>query len=686
MSTRMKNYKFQGYFRAVLWIISFVIMGSVSAQIAKTQVVQLQAKALSDGSIRLEWPMQTFTGNYVVYKRDPSMTIGTWSSAIATVDASATSYIDKTTKIGDECEYLVAKVENSKTAALGYIQSGNKLKPVANRGSIILLIDSSYLSALAVEISQLETDLMATGWITYKLFAGRNEKVIDVKDRISKFMDSKVERPNSLYILGHVPVPYSGYFSKTGDRPPPDGHIEGSGDHTGAWPADVYYGDFAGIYTDRSVTCTTGSDPRNHNIPKDGKFDQCNTYENIELEIGRVDFFNMPVFGGNDTQLTREYLNRVHKWRSNEIPYVSRALIDNNFTGLNLASTGYHNLPTFVGIDSVFDDRDYFTAQTQGNYLWSYGCGAGSYTSCSGVGSSNDFYNNKASFNNIFTLLAGSFFGDWDSRNNLMRSSLAAGSLACAWGGIPKWYLHHMAMGYTIGLGAKLTQNNFQGYFDGSFNVSGRGVHIALLGDPALTMIPVSPVNNLKATSDNGSVKLTWNKATGKVDGYYIYLYNKTTGKFTLASEIRCPNQVSFTTDTFYQDNCNWSSGNYTYAVRTMSITETGSGTYENLSMASFADVSHTNNTTVKNTQSITVYPNPAIGAINIHGVNLDNVESINLYSMDGRLIVSLDKKTVVNQLNQALIQIPTDKIGSGIFNLTITDTLNSTNISVFVP
>lgn len=678
--------KFTRQLGRVILIISLIIFKSVDAQIAKTQVVQLQAKALSDGSIRLEWPMQTFTGNYVIYKRNPNMTIGTWSSAIATVDASSNSYVDKTTKIGDECEYLVAKVENSKTSALGYIQSGNQLKPVANRGSIILLIDSSYISALSIEINQLEEDLMASGWITYKLFAGRNEKASVVKDRISKFMDSKVERPKTLYILGHVPVPYSGYFSSTGDRPPPDGHVEGSGNHTGAWPADVYYGDFAGVYTDRSVTCTTGSDPRNHNIPNDGKFDQCNTYENIELEIGRVDFFNMPVFGGNDTQLTREYLNRVHKWRNNEIPYVSRALIDNNFTGFNLASTGYHNLPTFVGIDSVFDNRDYFTAQTQGNYLWSYGCGAGGYTSCAGIGRSEDFANNKNTFNNIFTLLAGSFFGDWDSKNNLMRSSLAAGSLACAWGGIPKWYLHHMAMGYNIGLGARLTQNNFQGYFDGSFNASGRGVHIALLGDPSLTMIPVSPVHNLKAVSENGSVKLSWNRAKGKVDGYYIYLFDKTTGKFTLASEIRCPNQVSFTTDTFYQDNCNWSTGNYTYAVRTMSMTETGSGTYENLSLASFTEVTHTNNTINNNKYSISVYPNPAIGSINIHGVEAANLNCIHLYSIDGKLIYGMDFKTMDIQQIQSTIQIPTAKIETGLYNLEITDKFKRTNITVMVP
>lgn len=673
-----------------LWIAFFtmnIVIYSVNAQVAKTQVVQLQAKANVDGTITLEWPKETFTGSYMVYKREPSETIGNWSNVIATVNSSENKYTDNTMQVGGEREYLVAKIENSKTVALGYIQTGNKTKPKPNQGGVILLIDSSYALTLSSEILQLKNDLIAAGWIPYEMYAGRKEKVTAIKDRISQFMDSKVERPKTLYILGHVPVPYSGNFSSKGDRPPPDGHVEGSGNHTGAWPADVYYGDFAGVYSDRSVTCTTGTYARHHNIPNDGKFDQSFTYENIELEIGRVDFYDMPLFGGNDTLLTKEYLNRIHDWRLSKIPFLSRALIDNNFTGLNLASTGYHNLPTFVGLDSVFDNRDYFTAQTTGNYLWSYGCGAGSYTTCSGIGSSNDFALNKGKFSNIFTLLAGSFFGDWDSQNNLMRSSLASGSLACAWGGIPKWYLHHMGLGYNIGLGAKLTQNNFQGYFDGGFNGSGRGVHIALLGDPTLTMIPVSAPTNLIAKSVNGAVTLSWNKPSyGKVDGYYIYLFAKSTGKYTLASEIRCPGLTAFTTDTFFTDNCNWSSGNYTYAVRAMSNTVTGSGSYENLSLAAFADVAHTNASTHLQTATISVYPNPSAEFISVSGIDLDQIEAIRLVSMDGKVVFDASGTDLMHSSSQSSFQIPVQSIGKGSFALEVIQSRNHKTFKVIIP
>jgi hypothetical protein len=66
---------------------------------------------------------------------------------------------------------------------------------------------------------------------------------------------------------GHVPVPYSGNFN-----------LDGHDYHFGAWPADVFYGDMDGVWTDSSVTQTIASDPRNWNVPGDGKFDMKRTW------------------------------------------------------------------------------------------------------------------------------------------------------------------------------------------------------------------------------------------------------------------------------------------------------------------------------------------------------------------------------------------------------------------------
>src|SRR6185436_10386329 len=76
----------------------------------------------------------------------------------------------------------------------------------------------------------------------------------------------------------------------------PDFHA----DHLGAWPADAYYGDMDGNWTDNSVnyTQTLNTDPvdaaRLTNRPGDGKFDQNQFPSAIELEVGRVDLSNMP--------------------------------------------------------------------------------------------------------------------------------------------------------------------------------------------------------------------------------------------------------------------------------------------------------------------------------------------------------------------------------------------------------
>ena len=89
--------------------------------------------------------------------------------------------------------------------------------------------------------------------------------------------------------MGNIPVPYSGDIA-------PDEHPN----HTGAWPADVYYGDMDGTWTDQSANYqqTVNSDPadraRLSNTPGDGKFDQTTPPSAVELQVGRVDLAGMP--------------------------------------------------------------------------------------------------------------------------------------------------------------------------------------------------------------------------------------------------------------------------------------------------------------------------------------------------------------------------------------------------------
>ena len=455
--------------------------------------------------------------------------------------------------------------------------------------------------------------------------------------------------------------------------PPPDGHVEGVGNHTGAWPADVYYGTVNCFWGDENVDCTTGSEARHKNVPGDGKFDQSAPECPIVYEMGRVDLYNMDVFSTNDTQLTRDYLNRVHNYKVGKSQFRRRGLIDNNFGGLNLASTGYHNIPCFVGLDSFSDAVDYFTEQTAGSYLWSYGCGAGSYGSCSGIGTTNDFAANKGKFSNAFTMLAGSYFGDWDSKNNILRGALAGGSLASCWGGIPKWYLHHMGLGQNIGYGAKITQNNVNDYFNGAFNYSWNGVFIALMGDPTLNMLYVQPPTNLSAVESQGGTLLKWNRSGEKVDGYVVYRIDQKNQEYKEIATF-CGLGTSTTTDTFYWDYCkptivNPSAGDYKYAVRAFKWETTGSGSYQNLSLASMANSKYTAANTDIPVLGYNLYPNPTTGVTTLGNLTAQQLISVDVFNALGQLIQSFE--ATADEAGQYTWRLPAGV--SGILEVVIT-------------
>ncbi len=664
------------FLKSLLVGVLFLQFGLTQAQVAKTQVLSLQVIPSSSG-INITWPNDAnFTGTYSVYGRP--MFLNKTFEFFNNVPSTKNTFLISTGG-NQQMEFLVTKTLNGTNQSIGYIWAGNNFMPEFKKNHIVLLIDSQFIHPLKSEIQTLENDLMKSGWKISKLYAGRNEKPLNVKSRLKSFVDAQKIRPKTLYIIGHIPVPYSGFYSSTGSRVPPDGHIEGSGNHTGAWPADLYYGDLEGIWSDYTVDCTTGSSSRHHNKPNDGKFDQSTVPSEVELEIGRVDFYDLPVFNSSDTALLKDYLNRVHEWKMGNVTVKKRALIDNNFLSLNLASTGYHNFPCFVGIDSVNDQLDYFTAQTTGNYLWSYGCGAGSYNSCNGIGTSTDFSTNKGSFSNIFTVLAGSFFGDWDSKNNLLRSSLAGGSLASCWGGIPKWYLHHMGLGMNIGYGAKITQNNSTEYFNGAFNQSDKGVFIALMGDPTLTMNQLKPVKNLTIEStNNGAVKLRWSKSSS-ASNYIIYRID--TANFTYEGAMKnCGS--SNTTDTFFVDECNWGTGTYLYGVAASKLDTTGSGTYWNQSLLEIASVQHTNSTLKDGLAEISISPNPAKGFIQIKNIPQSNETKITINGVDGRIWL---QKTINNNYENQDFTLPIPSELQGLCIVTIESNLGVKSIQLIL-
>jgi len=291
----------------------------ISAQSTADAAVQVSASVqASPPQIILSWPTNSTTSQYLIYRKSKTST--SWNAPIATLSGTATQFIDNTIQKGFNYEYRIVRSGNSYTG-YGYVLSGIEVPETYWRGKLILLVDSMFIIPLASEINRLIKDLQGEGWDVLRHDVLRNGSVTHIKSIIiADYAADSLHETRAVYIVGHVPVPYSGNIN-------PDGHP----DHLGAWPADVYYGDVNGMWTDNGVSSTTVSPPRTQNIPGDGKFDQSIVPGDVELIVGRADFSNLPAFSGTEQQLLKAYLDKNHAYRTKQFSAQKRALIDDNF-------------------------------------------------------------------------------------------------------------------------------------------------------------------------------------------------------------------------------------------------------------------------------------------------------------------------------------------------------------------
>lgn len=506
----------------------------------------------------------------------------------------------------------------------GHIFAGIRYPAIEDRGAVLLAVASDVAAELAGRIERLELDLITEGYRIHRLVVTGGTSVPDIKDMIVTECeaDPTIE---SLFILGHVPVPYSGNI------------LTAHTDHQGAWPADLYYGELDGEWTDYLVTNTSASRPANRNVPGDGKFDQTFLPSDVDLMVGRVDLSLMPAFLDDEHALLRQYLDKNHAYRRGEFTAERRGLIDDNVgeaSGLAFAAVGWRNFTAMLG-DGNVHALDYFGTLEHESYLWSYGCGGGSYTSCAGVGTTYDFANNSPS--TVFSPLYGSYFGDWDNSNNILRAPLASAGrpLVCFWAGCPTWHLHHMALGHPIGYSARLTQNNDHEY---TVSYGGRQVRTALMGDPTLTMHVVGPASDLcLSQASAGEVRLDWTPSDDTVEGYHVYRASGIRGAFERVN-------AEAVVDTSFVDPTPLAGSNV-YMVRALKLETSASGSYYNLSGGVVDSLVF--ETDVSNEVSLApCFPNPfACGTTIRYRVPVDGRVRLRIFTVAGREVKTLVDK-----------------------------------------
>ncbi|HWW02762.1 MAG TPA: fibronectin type III domain-containing protein [Candidatus Acidoferrum sp.] len=563
-------------FRALIILAVCDWFSFIAAPISKADTtwnyaVQISATVQSaPPQITLTWPQDDYGAiRYTVYRKAKGDT--SWGTGTV-LSGATTNYTDTSVVEGATYEYQIVKDATMGYRGFGYIFSGIQAPLTEDRGKLILIVENRYATALTNELARLQSDLTGDGWTVIRHEVSTNDTPASVRNLIIADYNQDPANVNTVFLFGHVPILHSGNLNY-------DGHL------ARPMPADAYYGDVNG-----SWSASPGY------LPSD-----------VKLMVGRADMFDMPgnfapIPWPSEAELLRNYLNKDHNSRQKLVTVPHLALMGDRRGaegGLATAASGYRNFQPLLGpnttIQANIDDVAAPEARwgpilDAASYLWAYGCGAGSPTSVGYLGTYGA-YDDLYSFDvvgqdakAVFVMLFGSWFGNWDGTDNLMRSFLATPSLGltCCLAGVPHWFVHHMGLGETIGYSTRLSMNNSTLYQSQS-NTFTRAVYISLMGDPTLRMDPVAPPSALSAVAAGGGVTLNWQASADAILGYHVYRSASPSGPFgRLTGSLVAGNTF---TDTAVSSNT------YTYLVRAVTLQTTPSGSYYNASQGAFATI-----------------------------------------------------------------------------------------------
>jgi hypothetical protein len=535
--------------------------------------------------INISWINDPNATGYVLYKKLKSDTAWNQLISLAGTDLSFSDSLVNTSTI---YEYKITKTTPLLTGT-GYLYSGIEVPAVENRGNVLVLVDSTFSTHLVSELKQFDCDLIGDGWQVI-----RKSFLPTVKDTLIKnFIKQQYTMGlRAVILIGNLPVPYSGNFA-------PDGHAE----RVGAQPCDAYYADVDGAWSDNTVQTTNSGIIYTPNLPGDGKWDQGIIPSDVELQLGRIDMHNLPIFALSEPDLLKQYLNKNHRYRHKLMIVSERSLLytraDAGLT--NISAGGWRSQNPLFGFNNLKEISscsnsnctDLIDSLKAHNYLWTYAGDGGTDTSFGGT-TFTSRYCAQDSIKSVFMQVWGSYFVEWNKggvyhQNNLLRSIIAnkAHTLVSVWTGrFPYWYFHPMAMGESVGACAKLNQNNTKGVYDAGQPNLIAGAHMALMGDPTLRIQMGLPASSLSTLVSANRIQLNWGASPNANAGYTIYRSSSLSGTFTRLNTIAVSG-LSYT-DSFPLI------GNNVYMLRALRLETSASGSYYNLSQGIFDSIQFT--------------------------------------------------------------------------------------------
>ncbi len=545
-----------------LLMVCLLAAGALSAQNAAEKILPLDGWINPDGSaVELNWfdAKPPRVGGVTVKRRLYGQIGGETWQVISPPLGPAMRFTDETIEPGVAYEYQVLRSARD-IVDVGYWVTGVKLPAQAQRGNIYVVVDETIAEEIAPRLRRFERDLTGDGWKVHRHLAPRGnsrkptenlKKVLSIKTWLHERYLEDPFGQHAVVLVGHIPMIKSG-------RANPDGHEQV------AHASDLFYADMDGRWavTRKGVLL-------DNRVP--GDF--------IETQIGRIDFSNVSA-GKRDAEihLLRAYFDKNHHWRMGLFGDLREAY--GKIGHLTVEAFGLRNV---VGPNAVAEGGHHDVGEQK---PWLWGVDFGDWNGYIYA----EQYANKA----VFAINFGSGKQKIGSPFNPMTALLAQPwyTIAVGWGARPAWWLHHMALGGTIGDVHMRTVNNgvadkpyreTMDYYPTGGYLWRNPVWVNLLGDPSTRAFMLAPATGLSARETDQGVRLSWAApADPDVIGYRLYRAAPGSMDFTALNEGALVENLTFLHETSERSG--------RYMVRAYGLKRVHAGSFYTLSQGAFAE------------------------------------------------------------------------------------------------
>lgn len=542
----------------------------------------------------------------------------TWNSIANNIAAGTGHWIDTNVNLGEVWEYQIKRqntwtFEGNHYSATGYTMGALLHDNSIYKGQMILLVTNDIPDNLPAKYFRLKKELTADGWFVNELIVPRasdwdsGDEVIGIKNQIETIYANAPanNKPKSLFILGHVPLPRCGSTNVVA----PDDHSQ----NTGARGSDGYYADMDGVYTDTATYDPGGLiTPLAINYPGDFKWDQDFFPSDIEMAFGRVDFADLTEISTPEITLIENYLDRLSHYRNVSDGFYMGEKSAFYFGYNNSNDGSYRSLVNISKPENVFQKTDnsnhnqwvlnngpfkiYMQNVTIPNLDdWlNYGMNATVYSSDQSYWGFGDVPQPLGVYSRIRTLLG-----------------MESKCLVALWTTMGINIFYQACDGLSIGEAMKeiINHNEVNQYLEKppqQYDTQDwwNRTHFEIWGDPTLSLFQVRPITNLTLNNVNNNAVLQWAPSSDNdVIGYHIYESNAEFGKYQ-----RISSSIVTTPDFLIPDY----NPSHWYMVRALKVMESGCGKFLQPSIGISIQEDLTLNSNVyENASHINVFPSP---------------------------------------------------------------------------